>query len=155
MKKTFLIIIGFIISIFIINVMSGETDYTQSSNKNYKSNIENKHSCEKVASFYLDPEVILNSGSRSLGVKVIDAKAVQSNDYKKFYFVQYKIQTPNNGIVYPMFAMNKPTENGGNGAIYSMDELAITLSSYGDARKLKDPFSSSDDGFSAASKCLR
>ena len=110
MKKTFLIIIGFIISIFIINVMSGETDYTQSSNKNYKSNIENKHSCEKVASFYLDPEVILNSGSRSLGVKVIDAKAVQSNDYKKFYFVQYKIQTPNNGIVYPMFAMNKPTE---------------------------------------------
>ena len=59
MKKTFLIIIGFIISIFIINVMSGETDYTQSSNKNYKSNIENKHSCEKVASFYLDPEVIL------------------------------------------------------------------------------------------------
>jgi len=36
-----------------------------------------------------------------------------------------------------------------------MDELAITLSSYGDARRLKDPFSSADDGYSYASKCLK
>ena len=112
--------------------------------------------CERVSAFYLDPEVILNSGARSLGVKVIDARAVRSKDFKQFYFVQYKMSTPQNGIVYPMFAMNKPTvSGGGNGVIYSMDELAITLTSYGDGRKTRAKFSSRDDGFSRASRCLK
>ena len=112
--------------------------------------------CEKVASFYLDPEVILNSGARSLGVKVLDARAVKSKDYKRFYFVQYKMKTPSNGMVYPMFAMNKPTtKGGGRGVIYSMDDLAVTLTGYGDARRNRDPFSSRDDGFYKASKCLK
>lgn len=111
--------------------------------------------CEKVSSFYLDPEVILNSGARSLGVKVIDARAVRSKDFKQFYFVQYKMSTPNNGIVYPMFAMNKPTtRGGGNGVIYSMDEIAITLSGYGDGRRTKAKFSSRDDGYYDATQCL-
>ena len=112
--------------------------------------------CERVSRYYLDPEVILNSGARSLGVKVIDARAVRSKDYKRFYFVQYKMSTPNNGMVYPMFAMNKPTKGvGSNGVIYSMDDLAVTLTGYGDARKNRDPFSSRDDGFYEASKCLK
>ncbi len=112
--------------------------------------------CERVAAFYLDPEVILNSGARSLGVKVLDARAVRSKDYKRFYFVQYKMKTPSNGMVYPMFAMNKPTtKGGGGGVIYSMDDLAVTLTGYGDARRNRDPFSSRDDGFYKASKCLK
>ena len=112
--------------------------------------------CERVAAYYLDPEVILSSGARSLGVQVLDARAVRSKDYKRFYFVQYKMNTPRNGMVYPMFAMNKPTtKGGGNGVIFSMDDLAVTLSGYGDARKNRDPFSSRDDGFYEASKCLK
>ena len=67
------------------------------------------HASERLASFYLDSEVILNSGARSLGVKVVDVRAVKSKDFKSFYFVQYKMSTPNNGMVYPMFAMNKPS----------------------------------------------
>ncbi len=109
--------------------------------------------CERLASFYLDPEVILNSGARSLGVKVVDARAVKSKDFKSFYFVQYKMSTPNNGMVYPMFAMNKPQSRGG--VIYSMDELAITLSGYGDGRKTKAKFSSRDDGYDRAMSCLK
>ena len=109
--------------------------------------------CEKVSSFYLDPEVILSSASRSLGVKVIDARAVRSKDFKQFYFVQYKMSTPNNGIVYPMFAMNKPTSRGG--VIYSMDDVAETLSGYGDGRRTKANFSSRSNGFSKATKCLK
>ena len=67
------------------------------------------HASERLASFYLDSEVILNSGARSLGVKVVDVRAVKSKDFKSFYFVQYKMSTPNNGMVYPIFAMNKPS----------------------------------------------
>lgn len=111
------------------------------------------HACERLASFYLDPEVILNSGARSLGVKVLDARAVKSKDFKSFYFVQYKMNTPNNGMVYPMFAMNKPQSRGG--VIYSMDDLAITLSGYGDGRKTKAKFSSRDDGYDRAMSCLK
>ena len=111
------------------------------------------HACERLASFYLDSEVILNSGARSLGVKVIDARAVKSKDFKSFYFVQYKMSTPNNGMVYPMFAMNKPQSRGG--VIYSMDDLAITLSGYGDGRKTKAKFSSRDDGYDRAMSCLK
>ena len=81
------------------------------------------HASERLASFYLDPEAILNSGARSLGVKVMDARAVKSKDFKSFYFVQYKMRTPNNGMVYPMFAMNKPQSRGG--VIYAMDDLVI------------------------------
>lgn len=108
--------------------------------------------CERVSAFYLDPEVILNSGARGLGVKVIDARAVRSKDFKQFYFVQYKMSTPKNGTVFPMFAMNKPNSRGG--VIYSMDDLAITLSGYGDGRKTKAKFSSRDDGFYEATQCL-
>lgn len=109
--------------------------------------------CERVSAFYLDPEVILNSGARSLGVKVIDARAVRSNDFKQFYFVQYKMSTPKNGTVFPMFAMNKPNSRGG--VIYSMDDLAITLSGYGDGRRTKAKFSSRDDGYYDATRCLK
>ena len=112
--------------------------------------------CEKVSAFYLDPEVILNSGARSLGVKVVDARAVRSKDFKQFYFVQYKMSTPNNGMVFPMFAMNKPTtRGGGGGVIYSMDDIAITLSGYGDGRRIKAKFSSRDDGYYEATQCLK
>ena len=109
--------------------------------------------CERIASYYLDPEVILSSGARSLGVKVIDARAVKSNDYKSFYFVQYQFSTPSNGTVFPMFAMNKPFSSGG--VIYSMDQLAETLSGYGDGRRTKASFSSNDNGYSQASSCLK
>ena len=110
------------------------------------------HAYEKVSSFYMDPEVILNSGARDLGVKVLDARAVRSKKHQKFYFVQYKMSTPNNGILFPMFAMNKPKSSGG--VIYSMDELAITLSGYGDGRKTKAKFSTRDSAYKKASKCL-
>ena len=131
MKKQF-----FLISLILTSLCSGVSN-----------------ACENLASYYLDPQVILNKGARDLGVKVIDAKAVKSGDFKNFYFVQYKMRTPNNGIVYPMFAMNKPKSRGG--VIYSMDELAITLTSYGDGRKTRAKFSSRDDGFSRASRCLK
>lgn len=114
------------------------------------------HACEKLAPFYLDPEVILSSDARNSGVKVLDARAVRSKDFKRFYFVQYKMSTPKNGIVYPMFAMNKPTtRGGGNGSIFSMDDLAVALSGYGDGRKTKAKLSSLDDGYHEASQCLR
>ena len=109
--------------------------------------------CESISSYYLDKEVILNKGARDLGVKVIDAKAVKSGDFKSFYFVQYKMSTPSNGIVYPMFAMNKPKSKGS--IIYSMDELAITLTGFGDGRRTRAKFSSSDDGYYEASRCLK
>ena len=109
--------------------------------------------CQKLNNYYLDPEVILSSGARDLGVKVIDARAVKSGDFKNFYFVQYKMQTPNNGTVYPMFAMNKPFEIGVT--VYAMDDLAVALSGLGDGRRTKAKFSSSDDGYSQASRCLK
>ena len=56
-------------------------------------------------------------------------------------------------MVYPMFAMNKPQSRGG--VIYSMDELAITLSGYGDGRETKAKFSSRDDGYDRAMSCLK
>ena len=111
------------------------------------------YSCENLNSFYLNPETILLKGSRDLGIKVIDAKAVKSNDFKNFYFVQYKMETPNNGTIYPMFAMNKPFAIGGT--IYSMDDVAIAVSGYGDGRKTKATFSKNDDGFDKASSCLK
>ena len=102
---------------------------------------------------YLDPEIILNKGSRDLGIKVLDARAVRSPDFKNFYFVQYKLDTPNNGIIFPMFAMNKPFKCCGT--IYSMDEIAETVSGYGDGRKTKANFSALDRGFSKANRCLK
>ena len=98
--------------------------------------------CKTIASYYLDPEVILNKGSRDLGVKVVSAKALKSDDFKNFYFVQFKMETPANGTVYPMFAMNKPFEVGVT--IYAMDELALALSGLADGRKTKAAFKSSD-----------
>ena len=65
------------------------------------------------------------------------------------------MKTPSNGIVCPMFAMNKTTTKGGGGIIYSMDELAVTFTGYGDARRNRDPFSSRDDGYYEATQCLR
>jgi hypothetical protein len=41
------------------------------------------------------------------------------------------------------------------GIIYSMDELAETVSGYGDGRKIKAKFSKLDRGFSQANKCLK
>ena len=64
------------------------------------------------------------------------------------------MSTPNNGIVYPMFAMNKPTTRGGGVVIYSLDEIAITLSGYGDGRRTKAKFSSRDDGYYEATQCF-
>ena len=134
--------------LYLINIFADPPNETKK--------ITSVQNCETVAPFYLDAKVILNKASRSLGVKVLDAKAVRSNDYKRFYFVQYKMSTPQKGIVYPMFAMNKPTvSGGGNGVIYSMDALAVTLSGFGDARTFKNPFSTSDDGFTRASRCLK
>ena len=102
----------------------------------------------------MDPEVILNKGARDLGIEVIDARAVKSNDFKNFYFVQYKLKTPNNGIIFPMFAMNKPLSPK-YGVIYSMDETAIAISGYGDGRQTKASFSVYDDGFYEATNCLK
>ena len=148
LKLIFYPIIGIIVLFVLIGIFADSPNETKK--------ITSVQNCENVAPYYLDAQVILNSASRSLGVKVLDAKAVRSNDYKRFYFVQYKMSTPQNGIVYPMFAMNKPTvSGGGNGVIFSMDDLAVTLTSFGDARKLKNPFSSGDDGFSRASSCLK
>ncbi|MDA8676193.1 hypothetical protein N9M53_05845, partial [Alphaproteobacteria bacterium] len=113
----------------------------------------------KVSAFYLDPEVILKDVFRNRGYQVIDARAVRSKDFKRFYFVQYKISTPNNVFVYPMFAMNKPTTSGGgNGVIFSMDDLALNLSGYGDGRNSNltgTKFLSSDNGFATATGCLK
>ena len=64
------------------------------------------------------------------------------------------MSTPNNGIVYPMVAMNKPTIRGGGGVIYSLDEIVITLSGYGDGRRTKAKFSSRDDGYYEATQCF-
>ena len=41
------------------------------------------------------------------------------------------------------------------GIIYSMDELAETVSGYGDGRKTKAKFSKLNRGFSQANKCLK
>lgn len=112
--------------------------------------------CERVNRIYLDPEVILNHDSRASGVIVLDAKAVRSKDYRRIYFVQYKMLLPEDTLIYPMFAMNKATpKDGGYGVIYSMDDLAITLSGYGDGRTIKPKFSRHDHGYSQASKCLK
>ena len=65
------------------------------------------------------------------------------------------MSTPNNGIVYPMFAINKPRSRGrGGGVIYSMDEIAITRSGYGNGRRTKAKFSSRDDGYYEVTQCL-
>ena len=112
------------------------------------------YSCQKLHQNYLDPEVILNKESRKKGIKVLDARAVRSPDFQKFYFVQYKLEVPKEGIVYPMFAMNKPFSST-FGLIYSMDELAISVSGLGDGRKTKAKFSQLDRGFSEAKRCLK
>jgi len=41
------------------------------------------------------------------------------------------------------------------GVIYSMDDLAVSLSGLGDARKTGAKFSELDRGFSDAKKCLK
>ena len=63
------------------------------------------------------------------------------------------MSTPNNGIVYLMFSMNKPQLRGG--LIYSMDDLSITLSGYGDGRNTKAKFASREDGYDRAMGCLK
>lgn len=108
--------------------------------------------CEKVDSWYLKPEVIISETMRTIGVKVLAAEAVKSNDFNNFYFVQYKMDIPEKGVSYPMFAMNKPF---GKGVIYAMDDLAIMLSGLGDGRITQAKFSANDDGFEEATGCLR
>lgn len=107
--------------------------------------------CMKISTMYLDPEFILNSEARSSGVKVVDARAVKSLDFVNFYFVQYKMEVPDKGVVFPMFAMNKPFSSG---LVYSMDDLAISLTGLGDGRRTKARFSKNDDGYAEASRCL-
>lgn len=144
MKKLVYIILAIIFGVFVLGTLSDN-------DKNVVSSAPKI--CETVASYYLDPEVILSKGSRDLGVKVVSAKAVKSDDFKNFYFVQFKMETPSNGTVYPMFAMNKPFEVGVT--IYAMDDLAVALSGLADGRKTTAAFKSSDDGYSEASNCLK
>jgi len=109
--------------------------------------------CQKLNPFYLDPEVILLKTHRAQGAKVIDARAIRSGDYKRFYFVQYEIAHPKFGTVYPTFAMNKPFQMGS--VIYSMDKTAISLSGYGDGRRTKARFSAHDSGYNEVTGCLK
>lgn len=55
---------------------------------------------------------------------------------KNSYFAQYKLDTPNNKIIFPIFVMNKPFKCCG--IIYFIDKLAETTSGYGDGRKTKE-----------------
>ena len=110
--------------------------------------------CEKINRLYLDPKVILDTKSRAAGFRVIDARAVKSRDFRKFYFVQYKISDPRGQIIFPMFAMNKPLSSR-FGVIYSMDNTAKNISGYGDGRRTKAKFSSTDHGYAEASSCLK
>ena len=144
MKKLFYIVFALIFGVFVLGTLSDDDKSVVSTAPKI---------CKTIANYYLDPEVILNKGSRDLGVKVVSAKAVKSDDFKNFYFVQFKMETPANGTVYPMFAMNKPFEVGVT--IYAMDELALALSGLADGRKTKAAFKSSDDGYFEASNCLK
>ena len=110
--------------------------------------------CEKINRLYIDPEVILDKKSRTAGYRIIDARAVKSRDFREFYFVQYKISDPQGQIIFPMFAMNKPLSSS-FGVIYSMDNLAKNISGYGDGRRTKAKFSSTDHGYAEASSCLK
>tara|TARA_A200000113_G_scaffold87824_1_gene78371 strand:+ start:989 stop:1192 length:204 start_codon:yes stop_codon:yes gene_type:complete len=65
----------------------------------------------------------------------------------------YKLDTPKNEIIFPIFVMNKPFKCCG--IIYSMDKLTETVSGYGDGRKTKAKFSKLNRGFSQANKCLK
>ena len=56
--------------------------------------------------------------------------------------------------LFTMFAMNKPFSSD-SGVIYSMDDLAVSLTGFGDGRKTKANFSEFDRGFSDAKKCLK
>ena len=144
MKNLLLILVVIIGGLVLLGSMGAD---------NNKAKVRTAKVCTKVAQYYLDPEVILNKGSRELGVKVVSVEAVKSDDFENFYFVQYKMNTPSNGTVYPMFAMNKPFEVGVT--IYALDDLAIALSGLADGRRTKAKFSSSDDGYYEASNCLK
>ena len=71
------------------------------------------------------------------GTKVV-GKPTQLLHKKNSYFAQYKLDTPNNEIIFPIFVINKPFKCCE--IIYSMDELAETVSAYGDGRKTKAKF---------------
>ena len=149
LKVVFYPIAGFIVLIVILAIIGAFND-TRLENTSFVQD------CEDISPYYLEPETILSSKSRNKGVEVLEAKAVRSKDYKRFYFVQYKMRVPKVGIVYPIFAMNKPTVGlGGNGVIYSMNDIALELTGFGDARTFKSPFSASDDGYYRATKCLK
>ena len=123
-------------------------------NKHFLPRDNHVYSCEPLNQRYLRSEVILSKNSIKKGIKVLNAKAVRSPDYKQFYFVQYKLEIPGKGIVYPMFAMDKPFSSN-SGVIYSMDDLAVSLTGFGDGRKTKANFSEFNRGFSHAKKCLK
>ena len=115
--------------------------------------ISSVNACEKVSDYYLNPEVILSQTYRAYGMQVLDARAVRSKDFKNFYFVQYKMNHPKHGDIFPTFAMNKPFKTGS--VIYSMDDVAIEMSGFGDGRKTKAKFSHSSNGYKDVIKCLK
>lgn len=107
--------------------------------------------CLDVAPHYLNPQKILNDKAIDSGVRILGAQAVKSYDHNSIYFVQYKMITQDNEIIYPMFAMNKPRDNG---IIISMNDIAWSLSGLGD-RKLFPKLSENDDGYQDAMRCLK
>ena len=88
-----------------------------------------------------------------ISATIVVGQTHQRNCIKNSYFAQYKLDTANNEIIFPIFVMNKPFKCCG--MIYSMDELAEIVSDYRDRRKTKEKFSKLDRGFFQANKCFK
>lgn len=70
MKKLFYIVFALIFGVFVLGTLSdNDKDVVSTAPKSVVSSAPKI--CKTIASYYLDPEVILNKGSRDLGVKVV------------------------------------------------------------------------------------
>ena len=85
-----------------------------------------------------------------ISATIVVGQTHQRNCIKNSYFAQYKLDTANNEIIFPIFVMNKPFKCCG--IIYFMDECIEKVSRYGDGRKIKAKSFKLDRGFPQANK---
>jgi hypothetical protein len=100
------------------------------------------------------PLVAAISAGLDDGLTLRNVVAVRSRDFKKAYFVAGEVEGPGlegSGDV-GVWVTNSPS---GNGLIYSVDAVAEEFSDWGPGGQTDAKFSMSDDGASAAQRCVQ
>lgn len=82
------------------------------------------------------------------------AKAVQSKDFKKAFFVAAAIRGAGMGDAGQVGVWTTNDLAGGQGMIYAVNAMAVEFSGWGDGSKTKAAFSMTSDGASDAALCV-